>query len=181
MTETKICSKCKKEYPIDKFYHNHSKKLGIRNECVLCSKKDNDKRYYEKYKNDPEYKAGRKAYAHEWHLRNAIKRHQEMSDNAKRQRLLCIEHYGGKCDCCGEKRYEFLAIDHINGGGGKHRKQIGNHTVAWLVRNNFPDGFRILCHNCNQSLGHYGYCPHKKPQKIKAPLVSYTLFPSSNG
>jgi hypothetical protein len=24
--------------------------------------------------------------------------------------------YGGCCECCGEQRFEFLAIDHINGG-----------------------------------------------------------------
>jgi hypothetical protein len=31
---------------------------------------------------------------------------------------------------------------------------------AYLIRNNFPEGYRVLCHNCNQSLGYFGYCPH---------------------
>ena len=27
----------------------------------------------------------------------------------------------------------------------------------------FPkDKYRLLCHNCNQSMGWYGYCPHQK-------------------
>ena len=30
--------------------------------------------------------------------------------------------------------------------------------------NSFPPGFRVLCHNCNQALGAYGYCPHKGKQ-----------------
>jgi hypothetical protein len=28
-----------------------------------------------------------------------------------------LSAYGGKCVCCGESEYKFLAIDHINGGG----------------------------------------------------------------
>lgn len=31
----------------------------------------------------------------------------------------------------------------------------------WLRDNNFPDEYRILCMNCNFSLGRFGYCPHK--------------------
>jgi hypothetical protein len=84
----------------------------------------------------------------------------------KEKRRICIEHYSkGKncCDCCGENKIEFLSLDHINGGGGKHRKEIGSSNLPfWLIKNKFPDGFRILCHNCNQALGHYGYCPHKR-------------------
>lgn len=77
-----------------------------------------------------------------------------------------ITHYGGKCACCGEIRMEFLALDHINGGGVQHRKSLGikggTKFYEWIWKNNFPDGFRILCHNCNVSLGIYGYCPHQK-------------------
>ena len=59
--------------------------------------------------------------------------------------------------------YEFLAIDHINGGGNKHRKELKNDKLpGWLAKNNFPEGFRILCHNCNMALGFYGFCPHQK-------------------
>jgi hypothetical protein len=76
---------------------------------------------------------------------------------------MCLKHYGGKCACCGEERREFLSIDHINGGGAKHRKEIHRASLYfWLIKNNFPDAFRILCHNCNQAMGIYGYCPHKK-------------------
>jgi hypothetical protein len=76
-------------------------------------------------------------------------------------RKTVLEHYGNTCVCCGETRMEFLAIDHINGGGSKYRKEFGcGHLYHWLLKNNYPDGHRILCHNCNTSLGHYGYCPH---------------------
>ena len=33
------------------------------------------------------------------------------------------------------------------------------------IKNNFPKGFQILCHNCNIAKGHYGKCPHEKKFK----------------
>lgn len=66
------------------------------------------------------------------------------------------------CTCCDEYRTEFLAIDHIHGGGHRQKKEIGTHIYKWLRDSKFPPGFRVLCHNCNQSLGAYGYCPHEK-------------------
>jgi hypothetical protein len=77
-----------------------------------------------------------------------------------------IEHYGGvKCVCCGENHIEFLCIDHINGGGNEHRRRIkcggGVSFCWWLKKNNFPEGYRVLCFNCNQALAIFGYCPHK--------------------
>ena len=81
----------------------------------------------------------------------------------KEQRWLVLIHYGGnppKCACCDETRYEFLTIDHINGGGKQHLKKIGWHIARWLIKNNYPSGFRVLCLNCNFAFGHYGYCPH---------------------
>jgi hypothetical protein len=58
---------------------------------------------------------------------------------------------------------EFLAIDHIGGGGTKHRKSFGRGSslYRWLEKSGLPGGFRVLCHNCNMAIGFYGYCPHK--------------------
>jgi len=88
----------------------------------------------------------------------AKKRRQEVKQQV-------IEHYGGCCDCCGEEHQEFLSIDHVNGGGRKHRREEnldgGAKIYYWLIRQSYPEGFRVLCHNCNLSLGLYGYCPHQ--------------------
>jgi hypothetical protein len=82
-----------------------------------------------------------------------------------RDRVLAA--YGGKCACCGESTPEFLAIDHTLNDGASHRKEIGSggrSIYRWLEANNFPqDRFRLLCHNCNQSRGFYGGCPHEGP------------------
>lgn len=85
-------------------------------------------------------------------------------------RRFCLVKYSGEipsCACCGEDKYEFLALDHIQGGGNKQRKDIGGNLVRWLKRNNFPTGYRVLCHNCNHSMGARGYCPHGNFLKSK--------------
>ena len=73
-----------------------------------------------------------------------------------------MDAYGGVCQCCGESRLEFLALDHIDGDGAKERREIGSSYAIYLhLRNNdWPEGYRTLCHNCNHSYGHYDYCPH---------------------
>ena len=76
------------------------------------------------------------------------------------KRAQVFAHYGDTCACCGETRREFLTIDHIEGNGTRHRRAVGDNTAAWLVKNNFPPEYRILCANCNFSLGVLGYCPH---------------------
>lgn len=36
--------------------------------------------------------------------------------------------------------------------------------VEWAIKNDFPDVFQVLCHNCNQAIGYYGSCPHKRDE-----------------
>jgi len=76
------------------------------------------------------------------------------------RRRLCLEHYGNKCACCGEFHNEFLAIDHIDNNGYQHRKEMRTNIFDWLIKNNFPGGFQVLCHNCNMAKAFYGRCPH---------------------
>ena len=61
-----------------------------------------------------------------------------------------VEHYSKgtmKCRRCGFSDIRALSIDHINGGGVKHIRVIGNF-YSWLINNNFPPGFQVLCMNC---------------------------------
>lgn len=89
----------------------------------------------------------------------------------RRRRVTCLEHYGAMiCACCGEHRYEFLTIDHIEGGGNQHleeRKATNQHRnlYSWLIKNNFPPGYQVLCYNCNCAKGNYGECPHTKERR----------------
>lgn len=78
-----------------------------------------------------------------------------------------FDHYGRRCVCCGETTPEFLSVDHVDGGGTKHRESLaggksGSGFYRWLRRNNFPAGFQVLCFNCNCAKGFYGECPHAR-------------------
>lgn len=73
--------------------------------------------------------------------------------------------YGGwVCNCCGEREKAFLTIDHVNNDGCEKRKEHGhsNRFYRWLRRNGYPDGYQVLCMNCN--FGKHmndGVCPHQ--------------------
>jgi hypothetical protein len=83
-------------------------------------------------------------------------------------RFEALAHYGGnpsKCACCGEMEERFLSIDHINGGGNIERKagQGGGHFLYRRLRKlGYPEGFQVLCFNCNMAKGIDGQCPHQK-------------------
>jgi len=84
-------------------------------------------------------------------------------------RKMVLTHYSNgnlKCSCCGESNIYFLTIDHINNNGNKHRKEInssgGPHFYDWLIKNNYPAGYDVLCMNCNHGKSrNNGKCPHK--------------------
>lgn len=79
-----------------------------------------------------------------------------------------LDHYGHKCNCpkCLETNMKLLTVDHINNDGAKHRRDLGkgNKTInlyRYIIENNFPSEFQILCHNCNWGRSRYGICPHQ--------------------
>jgi hypothetical protein len=74
------------------------------------------------------------------------------SQRHARLKIRVMDAYGGAvCVGCGEPEMAVLQIDHIDGGGHEHAKEIGGRgkMYAWLRDNNFPPGFRVLCSNCN--------------------------------
>lgn len=84
----------------------------------------------------------------------------------EKHRQQVLQHYGNKCACCGETEEHFLTIDHINNDGAKHKRALKRTDPAtmrkWIIDNNYPDIFQILCYNCNCAKGKLGYCPHSK-------------------
>ncbi len=103
----------------------------------------------------------------EWNKNNQDKLKRYRKEAYKKTKLEVLGHYSNGvpvCSCCGEPEIVFLSIDHINGGGTKHRKELlgqGKNFYRWLKINGYPSGYRVLCHNCNQAYGHYGFCPHQ--------------------
>lgn len=137
--------------------------------------REHSRRYYWRHKDDPEWQEQRKMTARRHYDLHKQERNAKAREWSQCLKAAAIEHYGKACACCGESIYEFLCIDHINGGGNKHRKMLGcsRNFFSWLRRNGYPEGFRTLCHNCNQSLGYNGYCPHqqKRPAGRVSPIM----------
>lgn len=181
----KTCTKCNKNLPLTNFIKRKDKRDGYGSWCIECNK-EYRRKYRDAHQEEIRFLVQRwrlnnleiiKKRGHENYIKNREKRIESNKKYAKthrkqintcvrkRERFLrqeCLNHYGGKCNCCGEERFEFLSMDHINGGGNKHRKETNYRKLNhWLKQNNYPAEFRVLCHNCNHALGSYGYCPHK--------------------
>ena len=93
-----------------------------------------------------------------------------------RNRMIVLQHYSKgvpQCACCGELIYQFLQIDHIEQGRkNKPVKLNADKLCVRLIKDGFPDGYRILCANCNNGrrFTKNGICPHQR-------IITRTLFP----
>ncbi len=135
-----LCTNC------GDFPHEDGKKR-----CSACLKKQND--WYENSN-----------YREENRKKDIIRR--------RKRKQKIFKHYGTKCACCNLEQYEFLCIDHIEGGGNEHRRSLemsksrcgssSTNFYKWLEKNNYPEGFQTLCHNCNMAKSIYGVCPHQQ-------------------
>jgi len=99
-------------------------------------------------------------------VENGTKNQKQIYNHKFKLKLDIFSHYKTdnkiKCSCpnCNVDDIDVLCVDHINGDGAEHRKIVGRNMYNWVKLNNYPDTFRLLCYNCNQSLDHHGYCPH---------------------
>lgn len=136
--DTKTCIKCGLIKPISSFSKQRKNSIRLRGICIRCG---------DAHQDTPEGKDRRKLY----HKRYLMK-----------YRSIVFEHYGNKCFCpkCPEPNSSFLTLDHVNNDGFKDTR-TGLSLYQWIIKNNFPDTFQLLCWNCNCGR-HYngGVCPH---------------------
>jgi hypothetical protein len=162
----KNCYVCKNELPEEYFNKNKAKPSGLADECKNC-KAVKDKAYREANKEKCKAKAHRYYLEHAEEIRK--KTGQYAKDNRESHNVRCtkaknklkaevLRRYCGdelKCKECPEKDLGVLTIDHINGDGAEHRREIGlgrkcgYNFYRWLKNNGYPDGFQVLCFNCN--------------------------------
>jgi hypothetical protein len=149
----RTCTKCSDSYPAttDYFYKRTSGILAA--ECKSCSQGRTKVTYT---RNRDRIRP----------VENAKKRKMgaELKDRV-------FQHYGGWiCACCGEEEKMFLTLDHINNDGAEFRRMItgdqsrggGQITYRWLERNGYPEGFQVLCGNCQHGKRmNGGTCPHQ--------------------
>lgn len=140
-SKTRRCGRCGERKTLRSFPKNRTRSLGRDYTCRSCARAIRFERR----------RAGRSV---------------STKQSQRRLKLKVMRHYSGSdspfCACCLEHRIEFLSLDHINGGGVAHRRELGVKQIyAWVLRKKFPEGFRVLCHNCNMAFGLFGICPHQ--------------------
>lgn len=153
--DNKLCSKCKVNKTVDQFIKRHDRNYYY-SQCRDCMykanrerrKTDAHKQYFSLYmqnyrKINPEYvQRGQVKY---WSLKSKV-----------------FNGYGNCCKCCGETEKDFLEIDHVNNDGKNdpYRKNLAK-LMQFIINNNFPKNYQLLCSNCNQSKRKHGQCMHK--------------------
>lgn len=204
MEQEKVCNQCSRVLPITAFYRKKSdgRYLARCKECIQAYNK------IWHAKNPLRYKAIRKkwqdanrdqhnANSRAWHannrersLENKIRWHKDNKEYRKAfaahvnrhlryAALVAYSQDPPSCRCCGKMNLEFLSLDHIEGNGRAHRGHGSSSFYRKLQRENYPNGLRVLCHNCNMSLGIYGYCPHVyKSEKAPKPFIPKNTSPS---
>ena len=113
----------------------------------------------------------RKIYNRDYQKTNRKALNDKSTSYGRKLWLKCIEGYGGRCSCCGEQEIRFLTIDHINDerpefpdlkpAKGKNRASTKT-LYRWLIKKSYPEGFRVLCWNCNSATRWGRDCPHHK-------------------
>ena len=133
--------------------------------CIWCGKEPSKSGLGDRCKEKlrlrartPQYKQVQHVYregrGHSWYKEVRKKNHQQ-------HRIATLEAYGKRCQCCGETQLEFLTIDHILGWRATLAPRSGNRLYRWLRNNSYPEGFQVLCWNCNCAKGIMGGCPHR--------------------
>lgn len=156
----KRCPRCEQTKPASAFRSVRTRPNGLSAYCRECLKAQDQKRYAEN-------RDERLAYMRGYYQRNAEQARQKAADYRSRLRAGALRAYAvdkPECACCGEHHVEFLEIDHINNNGAAHRREIGStiQVLRWLRDNGYPNGFQILCRNCNLAKWAYGQCPHER-------------------
>lgn len=95
-------------------------------------------------------------------------KNKRQKNNQKDNRRELLEYYSNgflRCACCYDEKYNELQLDHINGDGKQHRKELGGNSFnvlySWVVKNNYPPIFQLLCSYCNRAKFDNLECPYK--------------------
>jgi hypothetical protein len=104
-----------------------------------------------------------------WVETNRSAKNKQSREYYARCKAAALAYYSNgsmRCACrsCPETMQEFLTIDHVNNDGAEHRKKnpAAISLAPWLVSHGFPEGYQVLCFNCNIAKGINGRCPHEQ-------------------
>ena len=111
------------------------------------------RKWYHEHKE--ERKTQNRAYWRRFYSAHREIRLEKVKEGRQKVKLEVLTYYGnGKLACvkCGFTDIRALTIDHIDGGGHQHLKEIKHHQGTnfyyWLKKQNYPEGYQTLCANC---------------------------------
>ena len=69
-----------------------------------------------------------------------------------------------RCTNCGLPFYEVLQVHHLGNNGKKHREKIhkGTSIHRFIIKQNFPTDYLVLCSNCHDFWHKEGQLPTKE-------------------
>jgi len=157
--QEKLCPKCNQNKSVLEFSRDSRTKSGIRSQCRACCRESSIK-YYTKTR--------------ERHIKESTRWNRENNDrflaNQVRRRkeikAEIVRGYGG------EKEIAFLTLEHINGGGRKHREHAGSLAVyREVIKKDFPSEYTVLRMNCNFARRFGRECPNQEKGNIRDELL----------
>lgn len=159
--ENRICNICQEEKNLEKDFSFIVNRNRYMNYCKKCNNKKHakyrlipkNKKYHDDYQQTAKYKKILSNYKKTEHGKKKHREDERKRRHKLKEQVIC--YYSSatmSCVHCSYKDMRALSIDHIDGGGKKHReylKSIGSQQFyTWLRKNNFPPGFQVLCMNC---------------------------------
>jgi RNA polymerase-binding transcription factor DksA len=180
-----MCTGCRKPKLLDDFRKDARRRDGHGARCKACLAAQgtqyrqanlDKRRAYDRQRGTTE---GRKAsarqykadhqdeialYYREWYAQNRDRKLALLAAGYDELRAAVFGHYGCCCACCGITAD--LTIDHVDGTGAQHRQELfgkprgvgGVRFYKWLVEQEFPEGYQVLCRSCNSSKRRGGRC-----------------------
>lgn len=143
---TKTCTLCRQQKPASEFYKKASGRDGLQSSCKACDRANSNA--YHKANAEASSAAVKR-----WNEQHPGLKNLRCASYTEKVKLEVFEHYGGACVHCGIADPDVLTIDHIAQNGAEHRKSMRggrkNSMAGWLRSNGYPEGFRLLCYNCN--------------------------------
>ena len=166
--QKKQCRGCGQEKGLDEFYKEKLGKFGRRSNCIECYNSKLSEAYYADHEKS---KASAVKHSRAWRANNAeasrsVSRRNQIR-HAKEIRQAVLKLLGEHCQLCREDDLRVLHIDHVHGGGCQARKESSSLDI-WKSILIQPDGYRVLCANCN----HLTRLAEIAPPKTKSAVYS---------
>lgn len=122
---------------INRYNKKHPKKVKLHQKNWRQKKSNYNKKWFEKNINYKDY-------------------HKKWGYKLKLEVFIHYSYNPPRCVICGFNDIRALALDHINNDGAKQRRSLktgkkisGRGIYALLKKQGYPEGFQILCANCN--------------------------------